>query len=234
MARIPAHGGPLDRVDRPRARPQPIHRGLLGQQARPGVATRTQARRPRRPRADGVGAARGGRPVDPGDRGCAECEPGDRPPLARQARPPHTATALLPTGRAEARGDHARVRAPWLDDVRAGWWAALPLRALQLRVRGRATTSHQGDPRAGSGRQLPHLRLRAVLGALQFHHIDPTRKSFSLGREGVTRSLAKAREEARKCVLLCANCHAMVEAGLLDLGPPADDAGSTTELHGRG
>jgi transposase len=72
------------------------------------------------------------------------------------------------------------------------------------------------------------------LGALQFHHVDPALKSFSLGREGVTRSLAKAREEARKCVLLCANCHAMVEAGLLDLAPPADHAGSTTELHGRG
>jgi hypothetical protein len=63
------------------------------------------------------------------------------------------------------------------------------------------------------------------IGALQFHHLDPATKAFSLGREGVTRSLAKAREEARKCVLLCANCHAMVEAGLLDLAPPADHAG---------
>jgi hypothetical protein len=33
----------------------------------------------------------------------------------------------------------------------------------------------------------------------------------------VTRALAKAREEAAKCVLLCANCHAEVEAGIAQL-----------------
>ena len=53
--------------------------------------------------------------------------------------------------------------------------------------------------------------------ALQFHHVDPTQKSFALSRQGVTRSLAKARDEAAKCVLLCANCHAKVEAGLAQL-----------------
>jgi helix-turn-helix protein len=53
--------------------------------------------------------------------------------------------------------------------------------------------------------------------ALQFHHLDPATKSFALSREGVTRSLARAREEAEKCVLLCANCHAKVEAGLAQL-----------------
>jgi transposase len=49
---------------------------------------------------------------------------------------------------------------------------------------------------------------------LQFHHLDPSEKEFDLGRSGVCRSLAKARAEARKCVLLCANCHAEVEAGI--------------------
>jgi transposase len=63
------------------------------------------------------------------------------------------------------------------------------------------------------------------LGALQFHHVDPGAKAFAVSRQGVTRSLAKAREEAQKCVLLCANCHAMVEAGLLDLAAPADHPG---------
>jgi hypothetical protein len=33
----------------------------------------------------------------------------------------------------------------------------------------------------------------------------------------VTRSLARARDEARKCVLLCANCHAEVEGGFTQL-----------------
>ena len=51
-------------------------------------------------------------------------------------------------------------------------------------------------------------------GALQFHHIDPAEKTFALSSRGVARSLAKARAEVAKCVLLCANCHAEVEAGL--------------------
>jgi transposase-like protein len=53
--------------------------------------------------------------------------------------------------------------------------------------------------------------------ALQFHHVDPEAKSFALSREGVTRSLARARAEAQKCVLLCANCHAEVEGGFVEL-----------------
>jgi hypothetical protein len=63
------------------------------------------------------------------------------------------------------------------------------------------------------------------IGALQFHHVDPTCKDFSVSREGVTRSLERARQEARKCVLLCANCHAMVEGGLLEVAVPADHRG---------
>jgi hypothetical protein len=55
------------------------------------------------------------------------------------------------------------------------------------------------------------------MAALQFHHLRPDEKQFSLGRKGVARSLEKARAEARKCVLLCANCHAEVEAGALGL-----------------
>jgi transposase len=51
------------------------------------------------------------------------------------------------------------------------------------------------------------------LAALQFHHVDPTTKSFALSLRGVTRSMAKLRAEAAKCVLLCANCHAEVERG---------------------
>ena len=52
------------------------------------------------------------------------------------------------------------------------------------------------------------------VGALQFHHLDPATKSFGLGLRGVARSLERCRAEARKCVLLCANCHAEVEAGI--------------------
>lgn len=49
---------------------------------------------------------------------------------------------------------------------------------------------------------------------LQFHHLDPSTKEFHLALKGVTRSLERSRAEARKCVLLCSNCHGEVEAGI--------------------
>jgi len=52
------------------------------------------------------------------------------------------------------------------------------------------------------------------VGALQFHHLDPSEKSFGRGVRGVARALERCRQEARKCALLCANCHAEVEAGV--------------------
>ncbi len=58
-----------------------------------------------------------------------------------------------------------------------------------------------------------------TLGGLHFHHRDPAEKAFALSRQGVTRSLESARAEAAKCVLLCSNCHAEVEAGDLELPP---------------
>jgi transposase-like protein len=56
--------------------------------------------------------------------------------------------------------------------------------------------------------------------ALQFHHLDPATKAFTL-RNGDTRSLARMRAEAAKCVLLCANCHAEVESGVAQLPVPS-------------
>jgi transposase len=52
------------------------------------------------------------------------------------------------------------------------------------------------------------------IGALGFHHLDPADKRHEISKYGVTLSLEAARAEARKCVLLCANCHAEVEAGV--------------------
>jgi 5-methylcytosine-specific restriction endonuclease McrA len=56
--------------------------------------------------------------------------------------------------------------------------------------------------------------------ALHFHHIDPTTKEFGLSAHGLSRGLERAREEARKCVLLCGNCHAEVEGGCRVLQAP--------------
>jgi transposase len=58
------------------------------------------------------------------------------------------------------------------------------------------------------------------LAALHFHHLDPSTKSFALGMAGLTRSLARSRAEAAKCVLLCSRCHAEVEAGVKRLTFP--------------
>lgn len=74
-------------------------------------------------------------------------------------------------------------------------------------------------------------------GALQFHHLDPEAKSFSLASRGLARSLAKARDEARKCVLLCGNCHAEVEAGVATLpsaGPADTLCGDGSPIHRSG
>ena len=46
------------------------------------------------------------------------------------------------------------------------------------------------------------------VSALQFHHVDPTKKEFGIAASGVTRSLEEQKREIMKCVLLCANCHA--------------------------
>jgi hypothetical protein len=54
---------------------------------------------------------------------------------------------------------------------------------------------------------------------LHFHHVDPAAKAF-----GITvargKAIAAYRAEAKKCVLVCANCHGEIEAGLIK-SPPA-------------
>lgn len=59
--------------------------------------------------------------------------------------------------------------------------------------------------------------------ALHFHHVRPIEKSFHLALGGYSRSLSRMRAEARKCVLLCANCHAEVEAGLARLPTASEE-----------
>jgi transposase-like protein len=55
------------------------------------------------------------------------------------------------------------------------------------------------------------------LGALQFHHLDPRSKRLHVSQNGITLSLDTIREEVRKCVLLCSNCHAEVEGGVVSV-----------------
>jgi hypothetical protein len=51
------------------------------------------------------------------------------------------------------------------------------------------------------------------VGALEFHHIDPSLKRQPVSN-GRTIALDALRAEAQKCLLLCSNCHAEVEGGV--------------------
>jgi hypothetical protein len=55
---------------------------------------------------------------------------------------------------------------------------------------------------------------------LHFHHVDPATKSFGIS-VAYGKSLVAFREEAKKCVLVCANCHGEIETGLVQ-SPPAE------------
>jgi hypothetical protein len=56
------------------------------------------------------------------------------------------------------------------------------------------------------------------LAALEFHHVDPAAKSFSLdARALANRSWALVSREASKCQLVCSNCHAEIHNPSSDL-----------------
>lgn len=45
--------------------------------------------------------------------------------------------------------------------------------------------------------------------ALHFHHKDESTKLFNVN-SSTNKSLTRLREEAKKCILVCANCHAEI------------------------
>lgn len=49
--------------------------------------------------------------------------------------------------------------------------------------------------------------------SLEFHHLDPDVKEFTIGSS--TRGWASLLKEAEKCILLCSNCHREVHCGML-------------------
>ena len=51
------------------------------------------------------------------------------------------------------------------------------------------------------------------IGALEFHHKDPSQKDFHISQTGIN----KAREESKKCVLVCSNCHMELHANVIFL-----------------
>lgn len=49
--------------------------------------------------------------------------------------------------------------------------------------------------------------------ALEFHHLDPSTKSFGIS-SGSCRSWSRMLKEMKKCILVCANCHREIEYGI--------------------
>lgn len=50
--------------------------------------------------------------------------------------------------------------------------------------------------------------------ALEFHHLDPNQKDFQIS--GTSKSFDNLKQEADKCVLVCANCHREIHAGIIN------------------
>jgi len=53
--------------------------------------------------------------------------------------------------------------------------------------------------------------------ALDFHHLNDSKKEFGLGLNGMTRSWERTRNEVDKCILVCANCHREIHDGITQL-----------------
>ena len=48
--------------------------------------------------------------------------------------------------------------------------------------------------------------------ALEFHHLDPSKKDFTISNDNF--HLMDAIEESKKCILICSNCHKELHDGL--------------------
>lgn len=45
------------------------------------------------------------------------------------------------------------------------------------------------------------------IGALEFHHVDPTQKDFGIGQISLRKFNDAIKKELDKCIVLCSNCH---------------------------
>lgn len=51
--------------------------------------------------------------------------------------------------------------------------------------------------------------------ALEFHHLNPEEKDFSFSTN-TNKAWSTVRNELKKCILVCANCHREIHSGLID------------------
>lgn len=52
--------------------------------------------------------------------------------------------------------------------------------------------------------------------ALEFHHLNPSEKDFALSRT-IDMKWDKQKEELKKCICVCANCHREIHQGLIEI-----------------
>ena len=87
-------------------------------------------------------------------------------------------------------------------------------------VRGGATANGRGEKEIlvdEAGGRCCLCGYDRCLAALEFHHLDPLEKRLEINAKGTSLALDTLRAEARKCVLLCSNCHAEVEVGATEV-----------------
>lgn len=65
------------------------------------------------------------------------------------------------------------------------------------------------------GGKCEHCGYDKYLGALDFHHCDPSKKDFTIGDKKY--KLKDCIEETKKCILICSNCHRELHAKLWDI-----------------
>lgn len=53
--------------------------------------------------------------------------------------------------------------------------------------------------------------------ALEFHHVNPEEKEFGLTTDTTTKALEKQLLEAKKCILVCSNCHRGIHSGFVEI-----------------
>ena len=54
-------------------------------------------------------------------------------------------------------------------------------------------------------------------GALEFHHVDKTKKEYAIS-DLKNYNFETLKDELDKCVILCSNCHAEYHGGIIGLG----------------
>lgn len=55
------------------------------------------------------------------------------------------------------------------------------------------------------------------LSALEFHHLDPSKKDFGIASNSSYKNITVLKKEIDKCILVCSNCHREIHSGITKL-----------------